>query len=170
MATTGAGQEPTQVGTSANAPATLSLELRRRRLVTDEHGRRVWTDEARTERVPAAAAAVLVCDVWDRHWSNGASRRVDELAPRIDSFCRRMRAAGCPHRPRAIGRYQRLRRKYGARALPGPFPSRHRRPSCYRHHPCRATTAVPTRSTSLPPIPPSGPANTLLSTSTRTAT
>lgn len=94
MVATGAGQEPTPVETAANAPAALLLELRRRKLVTEGHGRRAWVDEARMERVPPAAAAVLVCDVWDRHWSNGASRRVDELAPRIDSFCRRMRDAG----------------------------------------------------------------------------
>ena len=75
-------------------PATLVLELRRRRLVTDERGRRAWVEEAPMERVTAAAAAVLVCDVWDRHWSTGASLRVEQLAPRIDTFCSQMREAG----------------------------------------------------------------------------
>jgi nicotinamidase-related amidase len=46
------------------------------------------------ERVAASRVAVVVCDVWDRHWSTGASLRVDHLAPRIDAFCRRMRSAG----------------------------------------------------------------------------
>ncbi len=84
----------TWVGTSANPSTTLVLELRRRKLATDDQGRRAWVDEAPMERVPASAAAVLVCDVWDRHWSRGAALRVEELAPRIDSFCRHMRGAG----------------------------------------------------------------------------
>jgi nicotinamidase-related amidase len=74
--------------------AALALELRRRRLATGEHGCRAWVDEAPMERVPASSAAVLVCDVWDRHWSAGASQRVEQLAPRIDAFCRLMRDAG----------------------------------------------------------------------------
>ena len=85
---------PRQEPSPATPSATLVLELRRRRLATDEHGRRDWVDEAPMERVPASAAAVLVCDMWDRHWSTGASLRVEQLAPRIDAFCRRMRAAG----------------------------------------------------------------------------
>ena len=70
------------------------LELRRRKLATNEEGKRTWADEAPMERVPASTVAVLVCDMWDRHWSSGASGRVEQLAPRIDAFCRRMRGAG----------------------------------------------------------------------------
>jgi nicotinamidase-related amidase len=84
----------TRAASSAGPSATLVLELRRRRLGTDEQGRRAWTEEAPMERVPASASAVVVCDVWDRHWSRGASLRVEQLAPRIDAFCRRMREAG----------------------------------------------------------------------------
>jgi nicotinamidase-related amidase len=78
----------------AQRSATLVLELRRRRLGADALGRRAWADEAPMERVQASAAAVLVCDMWDRHWSTGASLRVEQLAPRIDAFCSRMRGAG----------------------------------------------------------------------------
>lgn len=78
----------------AGKSKTLVLELRRRKMTTDELGRRIWVDEAPMERVPAAAAAVVVCDVWDRHWSKGAAQRIDILAPRIDGFCERMRRAG----------------------------------------------------------------------------
>ena len=84
----------TPVGPSPQPSATLVLELRQRKLAIDEHGRRAWVDEAPMERVRASATAVLVCDMWDRHWSRGASLRVEELAPRIDAFCRRMRGAG----------------------------------------------------------------------------
>ncbi len=85
---------PTQEPSPAAPSATLVLELRRRALSTDEHGRRHWVDEAPMERVAASRVAVVVCDVWDHHWSTGASLRVEQLAPRIDGFCRRMRSAG----------------------------------------------------------------------------
>ena len=84
----------TTVGPSPQPSATLVLELCQRKLAIDEHGRRAWVDEAPMERVRASATAVLVCDMWDRHWSRGASLRVEELAPPIDAFCRRMRGAG----------------------------------------------------------------------------
>ena len=85
---------PSSAKTRAKASATLVLELRRRKLATNEEGKRSWADEAPMERVPASTVAVLVCDMWDRHWSSGASDRVEQLAPRIDAFCRRMRGAG----------------------------------------------------------------------------
>jgi nicotinamidase-related amidase len=37
---------------------------------------------------------LILCDVWDRHWSRGASERVDVLAPRIDRFARAARERG----------------------------------------------------------------------------
>jgi nicotinamidase-related amidase len=83
-----------RVGPPPQPSATLVLELRQRKLATDDQGRRSWVDEAPMERVRASATAVLVCDMWDRHWSRGASLRVEQLAPRIDAFCGRMRGAG----------------------------------------------------------------------------
>jgi nicotinamidase-related amidase len=88
------GTSATPARATAKPSATFVLELRRRRLVTNEHGMRMWVDEAPMERVPAWHTAVLVCDMWDRHWSSGASYRVEKLAPRIDAFCKRMRGAG----------------------------------------------------------------------------
>lgn len=42
----------------------------------------------------SSKVAVVVCDMWDRHWSAGASRRVEQLAPKIDGFCTRLRETG----------------------------------------------------------------------------
>ena len=72
----------------------LSIALRRRRLVMSVDHRREWASETSTERVEASAASLIVCDMWDRHWSSGAASRVELLAPRVDEFCRRMRSAG----------------------------------------------------------------------------
>jgi type 1 glutamine amidotransferase/nicotinamidase-related amidase len=38
--------------------------------------------------------AVIVCDVWDKHWCRSASRRVAEMAPRINEFLQAARRRG----------------------------------------------------------------------------
>lgn len=73
---------------------TIRLAWSRRRLAQTASGRRTWQTERQGGQFDAGATAVVVCDVWDRHWSRGATERVDELAPRIDAFCRRLRSAG----------------------------------------------------------------------------
>lgn len=43
---------------------------------------------------PAEKSAFLICDVWDRHWSRGATERIDLLAPQINSLARNLREKG----------------------------------------------------------------------------
>jgi nicotinamidase-related amidase len=38
--------------------------------------------------------AIIIVDVWDKHWSWGATERVNELAPRIDTVIRTARTRG----------------------------------------------------------------------------
>lgn len=45
-------------------------------------------------RLDARQTAIIVCDMWDKHWCKGASSRVDQLAPRANSFLAAARAAG----------------------------------------------------------------------------
>jgi nicotinamidase-related amidase len=87
----------------------VSLRLARRKIVTSTQGSRVWQVEREELTIPAHRLAVVVCDMWDRHWSTGASLRVDLLAPEIDRFCRRLRDAGAliVHAPSGtIGTYR----------------------------------------------------------------
>lgn len=42
----------------------------------------------------ATESALIVCDVWNEHWSRGATERVDLLAPKINTFARRLRDEG----------------------------------------------------------------------------
>lgn len=44
--------------------------------------------------VDGARIALCICDVWDRHWSRGATRRVNELAPRVNDLATALRSAG----------------------------------------------------------------------------
>jgi nicotinamidase-related amidase/type 1 glutamine amidotransferase len=38
--------------------------------------------------------AVIICDMWDKHWCKGATDRVAEMAPRMNQFIEKARAKG----------------------------------------------------------------------------
>lgn len=38
--------------------------------------------------------AIIICDMWDKHWCSGAARRVDEMAPKMDRVVARARSQG----------------------------------------------------------------------------
>ena len=47
----------------------------------------------RAEFVPSESA-IVICDMWDKHWCHGATRRVEDLARRMDPVLRQAREAG----------------------------------------------------------------------------
>ena len=53
-----------------------------------------WQDKTTQVELPISETAILLCDVWDKHWCSGASARVDELAPKIDEVVKAARAKG----------------------------------------------------------------------------
>jgi nicotinamidase-related amidase len=44
--------------------------------------------------VDPARSALIICDMWDRHWSRGATERVEVMAPRIDELASHLRRRG----------------------------------------------------------------------------
>lgn len=46
------------------------------------------------EEWPARKVAIIVCDMWDRHWCDGATQRVDELAPAMNRVLTAARSKG----------------------------------------------------------------------------
>jgi type 1 glutamine amidotransferase/nicotinamidase-related amidase len=42
----------------------------------------------------AKQTALIICDLWDKHWCDGATQRVGEMAPRIDVLAKNLRARG----------------------------------------------------------------------------
>jgi type 1 glutamine amidotransferase/nicotinamidase-related amidase len=42
----------------------------------------------------AKQTALIICDLWDKHWCDGATQRVGEMAPRIDALAKNLRAHG----------------------------------------------------------------------------
>ena len=72
----------------------LKLSLRHQELRRDQNGRAYW--EAVTEEVaaPCSRAALLLCDVWDKHWSRGATERVDAMVDRMNHLVEGARDRG----------------------------------------------------------------------------
>jgi type 1 glutamine amidotransferase/nicotinamidase-related amidase len=57
---------------------------------------RARTDDAVTEvrTLPIAKTAIILCDMWDKHWCDFASERVGEMAPRMNEVVKAARDAG----------------------------------------------------------------------------
>ena len=72
----------------------LHLSLRRQKLTQDTNGRNVWEVIEEPRIIPASATAILICDMWDNHWSRGAAQRVDAMAPRMNNVVSAARARG----------------------------------------------------------------------------
>ena len=70
----------------------LLFPFRRYYLLQDAQGLNAWHEETVRRTIPAAQIAIIVCDMWDAHWSRGASMRVDEMAPRMNEVLKAARA------------------------------------------------------------------------------
>ncbi|HWQ53588.1 MAG TPA: isochorismatase family protein [Bryobacteraceae bacterium] len=75
----------------AAAPA-LRVDLRTR--VEAFKGTGEWQEVRFTRDFPVKESAILICDMWDRHWCAGATRRVDEMVKRMAPVVEKARAAG----------------------------------------------------------------------------
>lgn len=60
------------------------LRLRSHRLEQDGGGHACWQAVVEAEELPVARTAIIICDMWDQHWSRGAAERVDAMAPRLN--------------------------------------------------------------------------------------
>jgi nicotinamidase-related amidase len=72
----------------------LHLPFRRQRLVETKAGYMEWETTTDTHPVTAGHTALVLCDVWDRHWCRGANERLAVLLPHIDHVTGALRTAG----------------------------------------------------------------------------
>jgi nicotinamidase-related amidase len=72
----------------------IKLMLEREELGQDATGHAVWRTIVEPCSVAMDRIAIIVCDMWDRHWSRGASERVSQMAPRMDTVLERARSSG----------------------------------------------------------------------------
>jgi len=75
-------------------PFLFRLRLRTQVLTADAGGHARWQARTRVLSVPAPQVALLLCDVWDNHWSRGAAERVDAMAPRMNAVVHLARDRG----------------------------------------------------------------------------
>jgi len=72
----------------------LHLALRRQELTQDTGGHTVWSVATDPRHWPARETALLLCDVWDKHWCRGATERLDAMVPRMNAVVERCRTRG----------------------------------------------------------------------------
>jgi len=70
---------------------TLSLNLRR---IVASGSAGQWQQVTNSASWDASATAVIICDMWDKHWCKGATARVAEMAPRMNSVVAELRNHG----------------------------------------------------------------------------
>ena len=89
---------------SASAEERLSLHLRSR---AKAPGKEEYAVREETEKWPAQKTALVICDMWDDHWCQGAARRVGELATPMNQVIRGTRAKGVLiiHAPSSVTRF-----------------------------------------------------------------
>ena len=62
------------------ASAPVRVQVRTRAHAAGE----AWTERAEVRELNPAKTAVIVCDMWDKHWCGGANKRVGEMVPRMN--------------------------------------------------------------------------------------
>ena len=70
------------------------LNLRRQQLQLSEDGHLCWQLVEERVTVPGDSMALLLCDVWDSHWSRGARERLEVMIPRMNDVVTAARDAG----------------------------------------------------------------------------
>lgn len=73
---------------------TIRLQVRTQVLSQDAGGHATWQVVTEPRSLLTSQTMLLLCDVWDRHWSRGASERVDAMAPRMNEVVRWARDRG----------------------------------------------------------------------------
>lgn len=75
-------------------PRSGALQLRSQVLGTDATGHAEWQTVITPHTLVPAESAIVICDMWDRHWSRGATERVGKMAPIMDNLIKVARDRG----------------------------------------------------------------------------
>ncbi len=70
------------------------LHLTARQHLRRETGAHDWQVQEQRVIWPASQTALIIVDMWDRHWSRGATNRVNVLAPQINTIAAAIRSQG----------------------------------------------------------------------------
>ena len=76
--------------TAASTEITLHLRTR----VEPFKGSGDWRPATVDYGLEPAKTAIILCDLWDKHWCRGSSERVNKLAPKVAAVVTKLRAKG----------------------------------------------------------------------------
>ncbi|MEM7133265.1 MAG: isochorismatase family protein [Chloroflexota bacterium] len=74
--------------------ATFNLTLRRYQIDSDKNGWAQWQTHYEERTLSGSQVAVIVCDMWDNHWSRGAVERVNSMVPQMNQVLHAAREKG----------------------------------------------------------------------------
>jgi nicotinamidase-related amidase len=94
----------------------LQLTQRAQVLKPDATGHNQWAVVTAPKSLRAEDTAIIICDVWDKHWSRGATERVAAMVPRMNAVAKAARANGvtiihCPSETMAFYRNHAARKR-----------------------------------------------------------
>jgi nicotinamidase-related amidase len=72
----------------------ITMEFHRQELRLDENHHNIWKTNITQETIPTNKIAIIICDMWDQHWSTGATERVVPLAMKINDVVKVARKKG----------------------------------------------------------------------------
>jgi type 1 glutamine amidotransferase/nicotinamidase-related amidase len=84
--------EPATPAEPPKAEGTLTLQLRGR--VEAVKGSGLFADDLSERKVPVSETAIVICDMWDKHWCSGATGRCGAIAARMEPVLAAARAKG----------------------------------------------------------------------------
>lgn len=113
----------TLAGTAVVLTAGITVPIRTE--VNAFRGSGDWRSVALEEQIDPARTAIILCDMWDKHWCRGATSRVGALTEKINPFLRAARAKGILiiHAPsETMGFYQNAPQRQAMLAIPAVQP------------------------------------------------
>ena len=72
----------------------MTLNLRKKQLKLTDDGYRVWREEIVKKVLAPEEIALVLCDVWDKHWCRGAAERLEVMLPRMNAVVKAARQHG----------------------------------------------------------------------------
>jgi nicotinamidase-related amidase len=82
---TGSGLPPEQ---------SVEMHLRLRTQIQAFPGDSAWTQVYFDQTIPTSRSAIVITDMWDKHWCKGATERVGQIAAKMEPLLKQARAAG----------------------------------------------------------------------------
>src|SRR5438132_9092937 len=86
------GADDAQPSLRPRPEGALRLKLRTR--VETFKGSGEWDEVNLVKEVPVAEVAIIICDMWDKHWCEGATERCGALAEKMAPVIKAARAKG----------------------------------------------------------------------------